>query len=573
MAGSLGRALFVPWHGLDPDVQHLATGKQQLTTVLIRNVPHGVTRDEMLIKGYCFLNFVSEELARSFIGAFNGFSEWPMRSRRVCTVEWSVTQGFNLIADLCRNSRILGDHVPDKFKPVVFVGKTRLPLPIDFRTHDNKGYCFLNFVSEELARSFIGAFNGFTEWPMRSRRVCTVEWSVTQGFNLIVDLCRNSRILGDHVPDKFKPVVFVGKTRLPLPIDFRTHDNKGYCFLNFVSEELARSFIGAFNGFTEWPMRSRRVCTVEWSVTQGFNLIVDLCRNSRILGDHVPDKFKPVVFVGKTRVSFPEPRHGSGSFDTWQCQHTRCGYRFNYVSRPLAQRLRRRARAPSAHGLRACPRLAALVSAVAVQAVARAALLRPTRAYQGMATSSNPALAFSALAGGLKADPRLAAFAQQLQALVPTLQKLAKPATPDVVMVDDEPPGTPADAREREAAAVAQAGSEAQRAVGAATADAAAVRARARQSHAELLRWLEQQRGGQQTHDVAEQQGVKHELVKGIFDQLVEAAKKKEIGAMSKQIDALKSQRSVIVGEVGSLTEKIVQAGKRREDLMQQVAS
>jgi len=154
MAGSLGRASFVPWCGPHPDVQHLATGNQQLTTVLVRNVPHGVAREEVLL-------------------AVN-------------------TRGFEGAYDL-------------------------LYLPMDFRTHENKGYCFLNLVSEELARSFMGAFNGFSEWPMRSRRVCTVEWSVTQGFNLIADLCRNSRILGDHVPDKFKPVVFVGKTRVSFP--------------------------------------------------------------------------------------------------------------------------------------------------------------------------------------------------------------------------------------------------------------------------------------------------------------------------------------------------------------------
>eukprot|EP00959_Pyramimonas_sp_CCMP1952_P375968 7874692-Pyramimonas_sp.AAC.1 len=73
---------------------------------------------------------------------------------------------------------------------------------------------------------------------------------------------------------------------------------------------------------------------------------------------------------------------------------------------------------------------------------------------------------------------------------------------------------------------MAQAEAEAQRAARAAS-DAAAVRQRAQASHTELLAWLEQQRTGQQIQSEAEQQGVKHELVQGIFDQLVEAAKKK----------------------------------------------
>eukprot|EP00959_Pyramimonas_sp_CCMP1952_P379765 7955135-Pyramimonas_sp.AAC.1 len=48
-----------------------------------------------------------------------------------------------------------------------------------------------------------------------------------------------------------------------------------------------------------------------------------------------------------------------------------------------------------------------------------------------MAQSVDPAKALAALADGLKADPRLTDFAQQLQALVPTLRQLAEP---DVVM-------------------------------------------------------------------------------------------------------------------------------------------
>eukprot|EP00959_Pyramimonas_sp_CCMP1952_P456465 9473202-Pyramimonas_sp.AAC.1 len=48
-----------------------------------------------------------------------------------------------------------------------------------------------------------------------------------------------------------------------------------------------------------------------------------------------------------------------------------------------------------------------------------------------MAQAVDPAQALAALADGLKADPRLTDFAQQLQALVPMLRQLAEP---DVVM-------------------------------------------------------------------------------------------------------------------------------------------
>eukprot|EP00959_Pyramimonas_sp_CCMP1952_P423379 8868852-Pyramimonas_sp.AAC.1 len=58
-----------------------------------------------------------------------------------------------------------------------------------------------------------------------------------------------------------------------------------------------------------------------------------------------------------------------------------------------------------------------------------------------MAQAVDPAQALAALADGLKADPRLTDFAQQLQALVPTLRQLA---VPDVVMQGaTQVPGAP----------------------------------------------------------------------------------------------------------------------------------
>ena len=85
---------------------------------------------------------------------------------------------------------------------------------------------------------------------------------------------------------------------------------------------------------------------------------------------------------------------------------------------------------------------------------------------------------------------------------------------------------------EAERATTARAEAEAQQAAAQRTADAAATRARAEQSYLELLNWVEEQQSavsgeGSYTEGVAKQHGVKHELVQGIFDQLLEAAKKR----------------------------------------------
>ncbi|CAK0814362.1 unnamed protein product [Prorocentrum cordatum] len=143
-----------PGQGPDLDIQHLATDSKHYTTLVVRNMPCGVTRDE-------------------FIHAING-------------------EGFEGTYDF------------------VYVS-------IDFKTYQSKGLAFVNFVSEELANSFMGAFNGFTKWPIRCRKPCTVTWSRVQGIRANLDLHQRSFLMTDHVPEQFKPAVFVGKSRALFP--------------------------------------------------------------------------------------------------------------------------------------------------------------------------------------------------------------------------------------------------------------------------------------------------------------------------------------------------------------------
>lgn len=95
---------------------------------------------------------------------------------------------------------------------------------------------------------------------------------------------------------------------LYLPMDFKSRACLGYAFINLVDEDVATRFWKKFDGFCNWAIPSRKVSGVSWSSTrQGFEAHVDRYRNSPVLSQTVPDEFKPMVFSGGVRASFPPP--------------------------------------------------------------------------------------------------------------------------------------------------------------------------------------------------------------------------------------------------------------------------
>lgn len=154
MVGVLGRAPFSLEEGVAPGILESATEKKQFTTLIIRNLPCPITRNDLI-------DAMNEK-------GFEGL--------------------YNLVY-----------------------------LPIDFKTQMGMGYAFVNLTSEEIAYRFVDAFNGFAQWRVRSMKVCTVEWAMTQGLHANVERYRNSTLMGDEFPDSFKPVIFVGNKRVPFP--------------------------------------------------------------------------------------------------------------------------------------------------------------------------------------------------------------------------------------------------------------------------------------------------------------------------------------------------------------------
>jgi len=93
-----------------------------------------------------------------------------------------------------------------------------------------------------------------------------------------------------------------------MPVDFVTEVALGYAFINFHKPEQAESFWNTFDGYTDWVIPSRKICTMSWGDPhQGLWPNVERYRNSPVMHERVPDVYKPVLYMDGVRVPFPMP--------------------------------------------------------------------------------------------------------------------------------------------------------------------------------------------------------------------------------------------------------------------------
>jgi len=93
-----------------------------------------------------------------------------------------------------------------------------------------------------------------------------------------------------------------------LPIDFKRNAGFGYAFVNFAEHSSAARAMRHFDGFSQWRMPSRKVCSMAWSEhVQGLQSHVERYRNSPVMHASVPDEFKPAFYVKGVRMPFPAP--------------------------------------------------------------------------------------------------------------------------------------------------------------------------------------------------------------------------------------------------------------------------
>jgi len=93
---------------------------------------------------------------------------------------------------------------------------TFLYMPMDFETNMCIGYVFVNLTDEEQAQNLIATFDGRPH-HQATYKCCSAELSRTQGLAANIERYRNSPVMGSEVPDCFKPVLFAGGQRVPFP--------------------------------------------------------------------------------------------------------------------------------------------------------------------------------------------------------------------------------------------------------------------------------------------------------------------------------------------------------------------
>jgi hypothetical protein len=90
-----------------------------------------------------------------------------------------------------------------------------------------------------------------------------------------------------------------------LPCDFKSGQNLGYGFVNFITHEFAERAFELCKGYSDWGFEA---CEVAWrSKHQGLESNIDNIRNTTVMHHLVPDEFKPLLFKDGTAADFPLP--------------------------------------------------------------------------------------------------------------------------------------------------------------------------------------------------------------------------------------------------------------------------
>jgi len=93
-----------------------------------------------------------------------------------------------------------------------------------------------------------------------------------------------------------------------LPVDFARGCGLGYAFVNLVDASLVTKFKCCFDAFSNWKLRTTKVCQVTFSDRdQGLKANIKRYRNSPVMHPSVSDEFKPCLFSDGVRVPFPAP--------------------------------------------------------------------------------------------------------------------------------------------------------------------------------------------------------------------------------------------------------------------------
>lgn len=295
------------------------------TTLLLTNLPRSYTRDMLLglfndygflgsydfvyvpmdaknlNKGQAHINFVNPLGAAQFCDTFNGFSRWWLSwSKEVCEVSWSNEEnGLQANIDRHRNTVTKSDLISE---PVIFSDGVRIPFPkTSEKTLLPEVEAFEHIPVDEACdaqserSSSKGSSSGRSDPDMRTTMVLK-NLPTCYTREMLLGLFDNHGFVGTY------DFIF-------LPMDFKSSENLGYAYVNFVGPLAAAQFSDYFNGFDQWWRSWGTVtCVVTVSLyEQGYQTNVERYRNSPVMHESVPDAFKPAVFWSGVRQLFPHP--------------------------------------------------------------------------------------------------------------------------------------------------------------------------------------------------------------------------------------------------------------------------
>lgn len=98
-----------------------------------------------------------------------------------------------------------------------------LYLPFDFESQCHIGYAFVNLTTPAHAARFVEVFHGFKKWRLgRGKRTCVVSWGSIQGFRANVERFETNPIMDKSVPEEYKPILFRDGVQISFPFCCRT---------------------------------------------------------------------------------------------------------------------------------------------------------------------------------------------------------------------------------------------------------------------------------------------------------------------------------------------------------------
>lgn len=190
---------------------------------------------------------------------------------------------------------------------VLHTATERTPLRTDASTFVPKGWevPWQTPSAASMLRSFVSPSAGMCD---KFPQVATQQLGIQRDENTTVML-RNLPccFLREDLIGEMDAKGFAGLYNFVyVPTDFHTQMGMGYAFVNMALAKFVQPFMLSFDGFKGWPRPSSKVCAVDLSRTQGLDANIWRHRNSPVMRDEVPERFRPVLFQGTERVPFLE---------------------------------------------------------------------------------------------------------------------------------------------------------------------------------------------------------------------------------------------------------------------------